>query len=285
MSPDQIWNRRPGTVPVSMALVDVNPLLLALGGGVFTWGVTALGASTVTFIRKVDQRLLSTMLGFAAGVMVAASFWSLLNPSVDLAKDLGVPPWLPTGAGVLLGFGFLRLIDLLLPHLHMDLPVEDAEGIKVSWRTTTLLMLAVTLHNIPEGLALGVAFGFAISGASSAAMASAIALTIGIGLQNFPEGLAIALPLRANGFSKWRAFNYGQLTGTVEPMAAVLGAAAVTISRPLLPYALAFAAGAMLFVVVEELIPEAQSGGNRDRATLGFFVGFVVMMLLEVTLS
>lgn len=266
-------------------VAKISPLVLALLAGLFTWGFTALGASMVFLTQKVNDRLLASMLGFAAGIMIAASFWSLLNPAIEMAERMSVPAWFPAVTGFLLGCGFLSLADRFLPHLHLDKPLDQAEGIKTHWKRTTLLVLAITLHNIPEGLAVGVAFGAIVSGASSAELMPAVALAIGIGIQNFPEGLAISMPLRASGFSRKKSFMVGQLSGIVEPIAAVIGAAAVVIARPILPYALAFAAGAMIFVVVEELIPESQSGDHGDIATIGFIAGFAVMMVLDVALG
>ncbi|MFZ5802354.1 MAG: ZIP family metal transporter [Candidatus Omnitrophota bacterium] len=266
-------------------LESLHPVMAAFLGGVFTWGVTALGASAVFVTRKVNDRLLAAMLGFSAGIMVAASFWSLLAPSIAMAEEMPVPAWLPAVTGFLLGCTFLSLVDRILPHVHLDQPVEKAEGIKTNWKRTTLLVLAITLHNIPEGLAVGVAIGAAALHLQGTSMAAAVALAIGIGIQNFPEGLAISMPLRASGFSRIRSFMAGQLSGIVEPMAAVIGAAAVFLVKPVLPYALAFAAGAMIFVVIEELIPESQSGEHGDVATLGFVIGFALMMLLDVALG
>jgi ZIP family zinc transporter len=225
------------------------------------------------------------MLGFAAGVMVAASFWSLLAPAIEMAESMGIPSWLPAVAGFTLGGVFLWGIDRTLPHLHLGLPLEESEGIRTTWRRSALLVLAVSLHNIPEGLAVGVSFGAVAAGLPSATLAGAVALAIGIGLQNFPEGVAVAMPLRGEGFSRWKSFFYGQLSGLVEPIAGVLGAAAVLAVRTLLPYALGFAAGAMLFVVVEQLIPESQQGESTDLATLGAMGGFALMMLLDVALG
>jgi zinc transporter, ZIP family len=266
-------------------LTTIHPVILALCAGIFTWSLTALGASVVFLTKKVNKKFLHTMLGFAAGIMVAASFWSLLAPCIKMSREMGVPAWLPACVGFLSGCFFLRIADKFIPHLHLDQPIDHAEGVKTNWKRTTLLVVAVTLHNIPEGLALGVAFGAIASDPGSATMASAIALTIGIGLQNFPEGMAISLPLRAGGFSKIKSFFIGQLSGIVEPLAAVIGALIVFIARPILPYALAFAAGAMLFVVVEELIPESQSEEHGDIATIGFILGFTVMMFLDVALG
>jgi ZIP family zinc transporter len=239
----------------------------------------------VFFFKDVNRKLLDTMLGFAAGVMIAASFWSLLAPSIAMAEEMGGVKWIPPLIGFLAGGGFLYLVDRLLPHLHPGLPASSAEGPKTSWNRSILLVLAITLHNIPEGLAVGVAFGAAAYGLESASIAGAVALAIGIGLQNLPEGAAVSVPLRREGFSRKRAFLYGQASGLVEPVAGVIGAAAVMAMRPILPYALAFAAGAMIYVVVEELIPEAESNGETDLPTIGALVGFAVMMTLDVALG
>lgn len=264
---------------------NLNPILQALLATLFTWFVTALGAGAVFFFKSIDRRLLDGMLGFAAGVMIAASFWSLLAPAIEMSQGGSLPAWLPAVIGFLLGGGFLWVIDRLLPHLHLGFPMEEAEGIKTSWQRSILLVLAITLHNIPEGLAVGVAFGAVAAGLPSAALAGAVALAIGIGLQNFPEGAAVAVPLRREGFSRLKAFWYGQLSGVVEPIAGVVGAAAVLLIRPLLPFALSFAAGAMIYVVVEELIPESQLNKQTDVATFGAMMGFAVMMLLDVALG
>jgi len=268
--------------------LDLNPILQALIAGLFTWGLTALGASLVFLTKKVNYALLDSMMGFAAGVMIAASVWSLIIPSIDMAEAQGVISWLPAVIGFLGGGIFLRVCDQYLPHLHIGLPKTEAEGISTSWRRSTLLVLAITLHNIPEGLAVGVLFGAAATGVDptgTATIAAAIALTIGIGIQNFPEGMAVSMPLRREGVGVGKSFWYGQLSGIVEPAAAIVGAAAVIFVQPALPYALAFAAGAMIYVVVEELIPESQLHGNTDIATLGTMVGFCVMMVLDVALS
>jgi ZIP family zinc transporter len=267
-------------------MTGLAPTLQALLATLFTWGLTAAGAGIVFFTRTFNRKLLDVMLGFAGGVMVAASFWSLLAPSIEMAEQMdGVPAWLPAIVGFLAGGGFLRLLDMLLPHLHPNLRRGEAEGPKTSWQRSILMVLAITLHNIPEGLAIGVAFGAAAAGLPSATVAGAIALAIGVGIQNFPEGMAVAMPLRGEGLSRVRSFWYGQLSAIVEPIAGVAGAAAVILMRPLLPYALAFAAGAMIFVVVEEVIPESHSAGNSDLATFGNMVGFAVMMLLDVGLG
>jgi len=263
----------------------LHPVVQALLGTLFTWFLTALGAAVVFPAKELSRRTLDGMLGFAAGVMIAASFWSLLAPAIEMSEDMGYMPWVPAVVGFLGGAAFLRLIDRFLPHLHMFLPMERAEGIHTSWRRTTLLVLAITLHNIPEGLAVGVAFGAVAAGYESATLAGAIALAIGIGIQNFPEGTAVAMPLRREGMSTGRSFWYGQLSGVVEPIAGVLGAALVIIARPVLPFALAFAAGAMIFVVVEELVPESQSQGHSHAATMGAMLGFAVMMTLDVALG
>ncbi len=262
-----------------------SPVLQAFLGGCFTWLITALGAAVVLFWKDVNRKALDGMLGFAAGVMIAASFWSLLDPAIVMAEAAGTPGWIPAVSGFLLGGAFLWGLDKTLPHLHLGFPIEEAEGIKTSWRGTILLVMAMTLHNIPEGLAVGVAFGAAGAGAAVTTLAGAMALTLGIGIQDFPEGTAVAVPLRREGMSRWRSFWYGQLSGVVEPIAAVAGAGAVLLVKPLLPYALSFAAGAMIYVVVEEVIPESQLGRNTHIATLGAMLGFAVMMLLDVALK
>lgn len=260
--------------------------LQALCAGLFTWGVTALGASLVFVTRTVNRRLLDVMLGFAAGVMTAASFWSLLAPAIAMAEAQGVPPWLPAVVGFLAGGAALRIGDAILPHFHPN--KDELEGLPSTWRRSTLLVTAITLHNVPEGLAVGVAFGAAASGMADlgASFGAAVALAIGIGLQNFPEGVAVSMPLRGEGMSRLKSFWYGQLSGAVEPVSAVIGALAVIVVQPLLPYALAFAAGAMIFVVVEELIPESQAREEHgDLATMAALGGFAVMMTLDVALG
>ena len=265
--------------------LNLHPIIQALLAGMFTWGMTSLGAAGIFLTREVNRKVLDVMLGFAAGVMIAASYWSLLAPAIEMSEGMGIPGWIPAAVGFLAGGIFLRSIDMILPHLHLGLPMEDAEGVPTTWKRTTLLVLAVTLHNIPEGLAVGVAFGAAGAGLPSATVAAAIALAVGIGIQNAPEGLAISAPLRREGLSKGKSFWYGQLSGIVEPVAAVIGAAIVILIQPILPYALAFAAGAMIFVVVEEVIPESQAGKHGDLATMGVMLGFTVMMVLDVALG
>ncbi|MCX7682776.1 MAG: ZIP family metal transporter [Anaerolineae bacterium] len=263
-----------------------HPAVQALCATLFTWFLTALGAGLVFFFKSIRRQVLDGMLGFAAGVMVAASFWSLLEPAIELAQETGgLPAWVQATVGFLLGGGFLWLIDRLLPHLHLGFPVGEAEGIKTPWHRSILLVLAITLHNIPEGLAVGVAFGALSAGVPSATLAGALALALGIGIQNFPEGTAVSVPLRREGFSRLKSFWYGQLSGMVEPLAGVLGALAAMATRPLLPYTLSFAAGAMIYVVVEELIPESQLNRETDIATIGALLGFVVMMTLDVALG
>ncbi len=262
-----------------------HPVIQSLLAGIFTWLVTALGAATVFLLKSINRKLLDAMLGFAAGVMIAASYWSLLAPALAMAEEGPIPAWIPTAVGFLLGGIFLRGIDIILPHLHLGLPSEQTEGMPSSWQRSTLLILAVTLHNIPEGLAIGVAFGAVAANLPSASLSAAIALAIGIGIQNFPEGMAISMPLRREGMPAFKSFWYGQLSGLVEPLTAVIGASAVLLARPILPYALAFAAGAMIFVVVEELIPESQQEGNSDQATMGAMFGFTIMMILDVALG
>jgi len=264
---------------------SLNPVWQALIATGFTWGMTALGSAVIFVFGNVNRRMLDAMLGFAAGVMIAASFWSLLAPAIEMAEGRSLPAWVPAAAGFLLGGIFLWAVDHLLPHLHLGLPMDEAEGIKTHWKRSVLLVLAITLHNIPEGLAVGVAFGAVGAGLPSASLAGAAALAIGIGIQNFPEGTAVSAPLHREGMSRFRSFWYGQLSGIVEPAAGVLGAAAVLLVKPVLPYALAFAAGAMIYVVVEELIPEAQSGHDTHMATGGAMLGFAIMMILDVALG
>ncbi|MFW6363160.1 MAG: ZIP family metal transporter [Spirochaeta sp.] len=263
-----------------------NPVIQALLATLFTWGVTAAGAALVFFARSVRPKVMDSMLGFAAGVMIAASFWSLLAPGIEMAGEMGQIPWLIAVLGFLTGGIFMRLADRVLPHLHLDHKVEESEGIKTSWQRSTLLVLAITLHNIPEGLAVGVAFGAVAAGFSSATIGGALALAIGIGLQNFPEGASVSLPLRREGMSRTRSFLMGQASGAVEPIAGVLGAVFVLSVQSILPFALCFAAGAMIFVVVEELIPESQQNeSNIDLVTMVTMAGFAVMMMLDVALG
>jgi len=263
----------------------LSPILQALIATCFTWFMTALGAGLVFLFKNFNKKMLDGMLGFAAGVMIAASYWSLLAPSIEMAEEMNMIPWVPAAVGFVFGGAFLWGVDKVLPHLHLGFPIEEAEGIKTGWRRTILLVLSITLHNIPEGLAVGVAFGALGANLSSVSLAGAIALAFGIGIQNFPEGAAVSVPLHREGISKWKSFHYGQLSGVVEPIAGVIGAATVLMIRPILPYALAFAAGAMIFVVVEELIPESQLGKNTDIATVGVIVGFTIMMILDVALG
>lgn len=265
--------------------VGLSPVIQALVATCFTWGMTALGAAAVFFVKDISRKMLDAMLGFAGGVMIAASYWSLLAPAIELSQGLSIPVWVPAVVGFLLGGGCIRLVDKFLPHLHLGFPMKEAEGVKTGWRRSTLFLLAITLHNVPEGMAVGVAFGALAANIPSASMGAAISLAIGIGIQNLPEGIAVSTSLRREGLSRRKSFNYGQLSGLVEPVAGVIGAAAVIAARPILPYALAFAAGAMIFVVIEEVIPESQRGGNTDLATMGGMLGFAVMMLLDVAFS
>ncbi|WP_233752791.1 ZIP family metal transporter [Flavilitoribacter nigricans] len=267
-------------------LAGLHPAEQALAATLFTWFVTALGAGLVFFFKGINQRVMDAMLGFAAGVMIAASFWSLLAPAIEMSEEVSsLPKWVPALVGFMGGGLFLAGIDKLLPHLHPNLPLTEAEGPSTSWRRSILLVLAITLHNIPEGLAVGVAFGAVAHDMSSATLGGAIALAIGIGLQNFPEGTAVAVPLRREGMTRRKAFWYGQLSGVVEPIFGVVGALMVISMQEVLPYALSFAAGAMIFVVVEELIPESQHSGNTDLATMATLLGFSVMMTLDVALG
>ena len=264
---------------------NLDPIHQAFFATLFTWFLTALGASLVFLFRALDRKMLDAMLGFAAGVMIAASYWSLLAPAIEMAEKSNLPGWLPATTGFLAGGAFLWLIDKLLPHLHLGFPKKEAEGINTSWRRSVLLVLAITIHNIPEGLAVGVAFGALAADLPAASFGGAVALALGIGIQNFPEGTAVSVPLRREGFSRLKSFWYGQLSGVVEPLAGVLGALAVVTMEPVLPYALAFAAGAMIYVVIEELIPESQAEKHSDVATVGAMLGFAVMMTLDVALG
>lgn len=267
-------------------ILQFHPVTQALIATLFTWAVTAAGASLVFFTRTINPKVLDSMLGFAAGVMIAASFWSLLAPGIEMAEQLGHIPWLTAATGFMGGGIFMRLTDKFLPHLHPGLSVDKSEGIKTSWQRSTLLVLAITLHNIPEGLAVGVAFGAVAADLPSATIGGAIALAIGIGIQNFPEGTAVSVPLRREGLSKGKSFFLGQASGIVEPIAGVIGALFVLKMQSVLPYALCFAAGAMIFVVVEELIPESQKNPeNIDMVTMATMTGFSVMMILDVALG
>ena len=275
-----------------------TPVMQALYAGLFTWGLTALGAALVFLFNSSNRKALDMSLGFTGGVMIAASFWSLLSPAiayVEMQNEMGIsdsPSWLAPAIGFFLGASFLFALDKIIPHLHIFANREEAEGVETNWRKTVLLVLAITLHNIPEGLAVGVAFGalanpeiLGLEGHSVFTIGSAIALAIGIGIQNFPEGFAVSMPLRRQGLSKWKSWKWGQLSAIVEPIFAVIGAAIVMQVLPILPYALSFAAGAMIFIVVEEVIPESQRGGNTDLATMGLIAGFIVMMVLDVALG
>lgn len=261
----------------------IDPVYGALLATTFTWLLTAIGAAFVFFFRGMNRTVMDGMLGFTGGVMVAASVWSLIIPAIDMTEGSGIAKMTPTIVGFLMGAAFLFGLDKILPHLHVNF--KRVEGVKTPWQKTTLLVLAITMHNIPEGLAVGVLFGGVAAGIPEASIGGAVALAIGIGLQNFPEGIAVSMPLRRMGMSRRKSFLYGQASAVVEPIAGVLGAVAVTIFTPILPYALAFAAGAMIFVVVEEVIPEAQQNQGSDIATIGFIGGFVVMMTLDVLLG
>ena len=262
---------------------NTDPVLGALYATLFTWGLTALGASLVFFVKGMNRAVLDGLLGFTGGVMVAASFWSLLAPGIEMSPGEGFTKVMPAAIGFGLGALFIFGLDKVLPHIHINF--KESEGIKTPWHKTTLLVLAITLHNIPEGLAVGVLFGGVAAGIPEASIAGAVALAIGIGIQNFPEGIAVSMPLRRQGVSRFKSFWYGQLSAVVEPVAAVIGAVAVSFFTPLLPYALSFAAGAMIFIVIEEVIPESQRGGNVDLASIGLILGFIVMMILDVSLG
>jgi ZIP family zinc transporter len=278
--------------------IQQGPVMQALYAGLFTWGFTAIGAALVFLFKTSNRKALDISLGFTGGVMIAASFWSLLAPSiayVEMQNEMGLsdsPSWFAPAVGFFLGAVFLFGLDKIIPHLHIFAKREEAEGVETNWRKTILLVLAIALHNIPEGLAVGVAFGalanpelLGMEGHSVFTIGSAIALAIGIGIQNFPEGFAVSMPLRRQGLSRWKSWKWGQLSAIVEPVFAVIGAAIVMQVLPILPYALAFAAGAMIFIVVEEVIPESQRGGHTDLATMGLILGFIVMMVLDVALG
>lgn len=264
-------------------LESVSPVVAALYATLFTWGMTALGAAVVFLIKKINQVFLDGMLGFTGGVMIAASYWSLLAPAIEMSEGEGFKKVFPAAVGFILGALFLFCLDKILPHLHVNFKV--VEGIKTPWQRTTLLILAITLHNIPEGLAVGVLFGGVAAGIPEATIAGAVVLAIGIGIQNLPEGIAVAMPLRRMNMSRGKSFFYGQASAIVEPIFGVLGAVAVSFFSPILPYALAFAAAAMIYVVIEEVVPETQQSGNTDIAVLGFVLGFVIMMSLDVALG
>lgn len=264
---------------------SIDPILAALYATLFTWGLTAAGAGLVFLFKNPKRSLMDGMLGFTGGVMVAASFWSLLAPGIEMSEGEGFVKVIPAAVGFLLGALFIFGLDKVMPHLHINFKMDEAEGVKTPWHRTTLLVLAITLHNIPEGLAVGVLFGGVASGFEGATIGGAVALALGIGLQNFPEGFAVAVPMRRHGLSRRKSWMYGQASAIVEPIAGVLGAWAVLTFEPILPYALAFAAGAMIFVVVEEVIPETQQDKYTDIATMGFIGGFIIMMILDVGLG
>lgn len=272
--------------PIENFAREIGPVYAALLATTFTWLLTALGASFVFFFKTVRRSVFDSMLGFTGGVMVAASFWSLLAPSIENSRHIHPEhPWIPAAIGFLLGGLFIFALDKFMPHLHINFSKEESEGPATKWHKSTLLLLAITLHNIPEGLAVGILFGAAANGLDGASISAAIALAIGIGIQNFPEGLAVAMPLRRQGVSRRRSFWYGQLSAIVEPVAGVIGAIAVIHMQSILPYALSFAAGAMIFVVVEEVIPETQRDKYTDLAVLGFMLGFALMMILDVNFA
>ncbi len=262
-----------------------SPVLNAFLASTFTWFMTALGASFVFFLKKTNEKIMETMLGFAGGVMLAASYWSLLSPALELSKKGTLPSWAPPSIGFIAGAIFLRLLDAFVPHLHILEDENKKEGIKSFFKVNTLLLLAVTLHNIPEGLAVGVAFGALFENSTLATLSGAISLAIGIGIQNIPEGAVISMPLRASGFSKFKSFFYGQLSGFVEPLSAIVGIVFIKTFTKILPYAMGFAAGAMIYVVVEEVIPESQKNENTDLATMSLITGFLLMMILDVALG
>ncbi len=263
----------------------IDPVLGAFIASLFTWLLTALGSSLVFFIKTLNRQILDGMLGFTGGVMIAASYWSLLAPAIEMTSDVSpnLPIWFPSSVGFIMGAFFLFFLDKFMPHLHINF--DNSEGIKTNWQKTTLLVLAITLHNIPEGLAVGVLFGAVSHGLPGAEISTALVLAIGIALQNFPEGIAVSMPLRRQGVSRFRAFWFGQLSAIVEPIFAVIGAILVVYTLPILPYALSFAAGAMIYIVIEEVVPESQQDNYTDTSTIGFIIGFVVMMILDTSLG
>lgn len=245
---------------------------------------TALGSATVFLMKnKLNKKVEKILLGFAAGVMIAASVWSLLIPSIDMAQEQGILPWLPAAIGFMLGIVFLLVLDSVIPHLHLE--STKPEGIKTKLKKTTMMVFAVTLHNIPEGMAVGVSFAGALMENTGITLAGAFALAIGIAIQNFPEGAIISMPLKAEGMSKGKAFLYGTLSGIVEPIGAIITILLTSMVIPILPYVLSFAAGAMIYVVVEELIPESQVGEHSNIGTIGMAIGFTIMMILDVALG
>lgn len=245
---------------------------------------TTLGSATVFLMKnKLNKKVEKILLGFAAGVMIAASVWSLLIPSIDMAQEQGILPWLPAAIGFMLGIVFLLVLDSVIPHLHLE--STKPEGIKTKLKKTTMMVFAVTLHNIPEGMAVGVSFAGALMENTGITLAGAFALAIGIAIQNFPEGAIISMPLKAEGMSKGKAFLYGTLSGIVEPIGAIITILLTSTVIPILPYVLAFAAGAMIYVVVEELIPESQVGEHSNIGTIGMAIGFTIMMILDVALG
>lgn len=270
---------------IKIWFLSLHPVMQALMATTFTWLLTAAGAAVVFPFKDMPRKTLDTMLGFTGGVMVAASYWSLLSPAIEMSQDGPMPSWFPAATGFLLGALFLFFLDKYIPHMHINARFSEREGIDTDWSSTILLVLAITLHNIPEGLAVGVAFGAVASGMPHAEMGAAVALALGIGIQNFPEGIAVAMPLRRKGMSRLKSFWWGQLSAIVEPVAGVIGAIAVIYATPVLPYALSFAAGAMIYVVIEEVVPETQKDKFTDNATLGFVAGFIVMMILDVALG
>ncbi|MCI8410941.1 MAG: ZIP family metal transporter [Clostridia bacterium] len=245
---------------------------------------TSLGSAMVFFMKNnIKASVQKVLLGFAAGVMIAASIWSLINPAIEMAEEQGQISWVPASIGFLLGIVFLLILDSIIPHIHLD--KEKPEGIKSKLKNTTMLVLAVTLHNIPEGMAVGVVFAGVLAGNTGMTLAGAIALSIGIAIQNFPEGAIISMPLKSEGVSKLKAFSYGTLSGIVEPIAAMVTILITSMIVPILPYILSFAAGAMIYVVVEELIPESQEGEHSNIGTIGVAIGFIIMMILDIALG
>ena len=266
-------------------LINLNPIIQALIATLFTYCITALGASLVFLFKKVDKTIMDAMLGFAAGVMIAASFWSLLNPAIEMAENLKMIPWLIVFIGFISGGIILFISDKTFNYLDNILYKKKNKTKQISFKRCLMLIISITMHNIPEGLAVGVAFGSIIYGLDGATLSSACLLALGIGIQNFPEGTAVAVPLRREGMSRKKSFFYGQLSGIVEPISGVIGALLVLKARYLLPFLLSFAAGTMIYVVVQELIPESQTNEKKSLMAIFTLIGFSVMMILDVALG
>jgi ZIP family zinc transporter len=264
--------------------IHLNPIAQATLMASLNWFFTAMGASVVFGFKNLSRRALDVMLGFASGVMLSATFWSLLLPSTEISRQNHLPIWLPGSVGLLLGWIFMRGLDIVIPHLHIGAPEGGEEGLSTHWRKTLLLVLAVTLHNLPEGIIVGVSFSASSLNPQIAPLSASLALSLGVGIQDFPEGLAVAVPLRREGLSRWKSFFYGQLSGVVEPLGALLTAFGTTLAKAALPFAMGFSAGAMLTVILEDLVPEFHSEANAHLAMLGLMIGFILMMIMDLAI-